>query len=91
MPDGMLLEFLSEEIPARMQARAAEDLARLMKESLAQAGLQSPTTHSFAGPRRLTFIAEDLPKSFGAYGRGAKRPARGRPEKAVEGFLRRRA
>ncbi|MGA7326127.1 MAG: glycine--tRNA ligase subunit beta [Rhodomicrobium sp.] len=86
MPD-LLLEFLSEEIPARMQARAAEDLARLMKESLAQAGLQSPTTHSFAGPRRLTFIAEELPPRSAPTVEERKGPRVGAPSKAVDGFL----
>ena len=52
----LLLELLSEEIPARMQARAADDLARLLGDALAS--LTPVQTQVFYGPRRLAFVAE---------------------------------
>ena len=53
MPD-LLIELLSEEIPARMQVRAAEDLRRLMTDGLVEAGLTYAHASAFATPRRLT-------------------------------------
>ena len=87
MPN-LLLEFFSEEIPARMQARAAEDLARMMTEALAQAGLTIAAQHSLSGPRRIAFIAEGVPEQSVASAEERKGPRVGAPEKAVEGFLR---
>ena len=87
MPN-LLLEFFSEEIPARMQARAAEDLARMMTEALAQAGLAVASQHSLSGPRRIAFIAEGVPEQSAASAEERKGPRVGAPEKAVEGFLR---
>ncbi|MGA8627098.1 MAG: glycine--tRNA ligase subunit beta, partial [Pseudolabrys sp.] len=52
MPD-LLLEFLSEEIPARMQARAAEDLRKIVTDRLVAAGLAYEGAKAFATPRRL--------------------------------------
>ena len=59
MPD-LLIELLSEEIPARMQGRAAEDLRRLMTDGLVEAGLTYAHAASFATPRRLALTIEDL-------------------------------
>jgi glycyl-tRNA synthetase beta chain len=56
-----LVELLSEEIPARMQARAAAELERLMLAGLAEAGLAHGTAASYVTPRRLTLVIEDLP------------------------------
>jgi glycyl-tRNA synthetase beta chain len=84
----LLLELFSEEIPARMQARAAEDLARMMTEALEQAGLAVKSTRSLSGPRRIAFIAEGVPEQSGATVEERKGPRVGAPEKAVEGFLR---
>ena len=56
-----LLELLSEEIPARMQAKAQADLARLLSEQLAAAGLKAEAIETFATPRRLALIARNLP------------------------------
>src|SRR5262249_59358836 len=56
----LLLELLSEEIPARMQARAAEDLKRLVLEGLQSNGL-SGTARAFATPRRLTLVVREVP------------------------------
>ena len=57
----LLLELFSEEIPARMQARAAEDLARLLGDGLKRRGLQFDAVRSFATPRRLTVVVDGLP------------------------------
>ncbi len=87
MPD-LLLELFSEEIPARMQARAAEDLARMMSEALEQAGLPVKATRSLSGPRRIAYIAEGVAESSAATVEERKGPRVGAPEKAAEGFLR---
>ena len=57
----LLLELFSEEIPARMQAQAARDLERMARERLAAAGYLPEALKTFAGPRRLTLVAEGLP------------------------------
>ena len=57
----LLLELLSEEIPARMQSRAAEDLKRLTGEALKAAGLAFGEARVFAGPRRLALVVEGIP------------------------------
>ncbi len=71
-----------------MQARAGEDLARMMTEALAQAGLPIGAARSCAGPRRIAFIAEGLPAESASTVEERKGPRVGAPEKAVEGFLR---
>ena len=53
MPD-LLIELFSEEIPARMQARAREDLKRLVTDGLVNAGLTYASAGAFSTPRRLT-------------------------------------
>ena len=60
MPD-LLLEFLSEEIPARMQARAAEDLRKLVTDRLVAAGLSTRAPRAFATPRRLALSMHGVP------------------------------
>ncbi len=87
MPD-LLLELFSEEIPARMQARAAEDLARLMGKGLAEAGLAHGALRAFATPRRLTLAASDLAEGTEAVREEIKGPRTDAPDKALEGFLR---
>ena len=87
MPD-LLLELFSEEIPARMQARAEADLARMMREALTQGGLKVGATKTYSGPRRIVFIAEGVPAQSAATVEERKGPRVGAPEKAVEGFLR---
>ena len=59
MPD-LLIELFSEEIPARMQARAADDLRRLMTNALVEAGLTYASAGSFVTPRRLALAVEGL-------------------------------
>jgi len=56
-----LLELRSEEIPARMQAGARADLAKLFAKELAAAGLQAGAVTVWSTPRRLALIARDLP------------------------------
>ena len=77
MPD-LLLELFSEEIPARMQARAAEDLQRLIGEGLGAAGLSFARGEAESGPRRLMLHIEGLCAALGRPPRGAQRPARRR-------------
>jgi glycyl-tRNA synthetase beta chain len=84
----LLLELFSEEIPARMQAGAARDLARLASEKLARAGLEHGRLEAFAGPRRLTLVVENLPERQPDRAEERKGPRVGAPEAAVAGFLR---
>jgi glycyl-tRNA synthetase beta chain len=83
-----LLELLSEEIPARMQLKAKDDLARLFTEALAKAGLTATSIETFATPRRLALIAHGLPLSTDAVREETKGPKVGAPPQALEGFLR---
>jgi len=85
---GLLLELFSEEIPARLQARAGEDLARMMTEALTQAGLGIGASRTCYGPRRIAFIAEGLPAQSASTVEERKGPRVGAPAKAAEGFLR---
>jgi glycyl-tRNA synthetase beta chain len=84
----LLLELFSEEIPARMQRRAADDLARLLGEALSASGLTYDSIRSFATPRRLTAVVERLPKRSADTSEEKKGPRVGAPEAAVQGFLR---
>jgi glycyl-tRNA synthetase beta chain len=86
MPD-LLLELLSEEIPARMQARAADDLQRLMNERLLAAGFLPEGVKAFAGPRRLTLLVTGLPLRQADRKEEKKGPRVGAPQAAVDGFL----
>lgn len=84
----LLLELLSEEIPARMQARAAQDLLRLVNEGLKAGGLEIGKGQAFATPRRLTVVIDDVPEMSPAISEERKGPRVGAPEKALQGFLR---
>ena len=84
----LLLELFSEEIPARMQARAAEDLQRLVTDGLKEGGLTFAGVHAESGPRRLVLHIEGLPARSADVREERKGPRVGAPEKAVEGFLR---
>lgn len=83
-----LLELRCEEIPARMQPKAKEDLARLFSDALAKAGLTAGSVETFATPRRLALIAKDLPLATEAVAEETKGPKVGAPPQALEGFLR---
>jgi glycyl-tRNA synthetase beta chain len=87
MPD-FLLELLSEEIPARMQGKAKQDLARLFSEQLSSAGLAAGAIETYATPRRLVLIARGLPAETTAVREETKGPRASAPPQALEGFLR---
>ena len=86
MPD-LLLEFLSEEIPARMQARAADDLRRMVTERLVAAGLACEGAKSFVTPRRLALSVHGVPVRQPDIKEEKKGPRIGAPENAIAGFL----
>ena len=86
MPE-LLLELLSEEIPARMQARAAEELKRLVCERLDKAQLTWERADAFVTPRRLALVIQGLPEKQPDIVDERKGPRVGSPEKALQGFL----
>src|SRR5690606_41388606 len=83
----LLLELFSEEIPARMQAKAAADLARLVGEGLKDAGLEYDRLEGFATARRLAVVADGLPAAQLDTFEERRGPRVGAPEAAIEGFL----
>ncbi len=87
MPD-LLIELFSEEIPARMQTRAAEDLQKLMTNGLVEAGLTYASAAAFSTPRRLTLAIEGMLDASPRQVEERKGPRADAPEKAIEGFLR---
>jgi glycyl-tRNA synthetase beta chain len=87
MPD-LLLEFLSEEIPARMQARAAEDLKKIVTDRLVAAGLVYEGAKAFATPRRLTLSVHGVPARQPDIKEEKKGPRFSASAPAVHGFLR---
>ncbi|NNF73381.1 MAG: glycine--tRNA ligase subunit beta, partial [Rhodobacteraceae bacterium] len=87
MPD-LLIELFSEEIPARMQKRASEDLQRLITNGLVEAGLTYAGAAAFATPRRLTLALEGLTAESPTLREERKGPRTDAPDKALEGFLR---
>ncbi|WP_296427985.1 glycine--tRNA ligase subunit beta [Yoonia sp.] len=87
MPD-LLIELFSEEIPARMQTRAAEDLKKLVTDGLVEAGLTYAGAAAFSTPRRLTLSLEGLTAESRAVREERKGPKVGAPDQAIEGFLR---
>ncbi len=84
MPE-LFIELFSEEIPARMQARAAEDLARLVGDSLA--ALSPDCVRTFHGPRRIALVA-DVASEIAAVSIFERGPRANAPEQALAGFLR---
>ena len=86
MPD-LLIELLSEEIPARMQARAADDLRKLVTDKLASAGLAYEGAKAFATPRRLALAVAGFPARQPDVREEKKGPRVGAPEGAIQGFL----
>jgi glycyl-tRNA synthetase beta chain len=83
----LLLEILSEEIPARMQARAADDLKRLVTEKLTAAGLAFKEARAFVTPRRLALVVDGLPEKQPDLKEEKKGPRVGSPDPAIQGFL----
>src|SRR6478672_6160860 len=86
MPD-LLLEFFSEEIPARMQAKAAEDLRKLVTDALVESGLVYEGAKAFATPRRLALTVHGVPARSPDRREERKGPRTDAPAKAIEGFL----
>ncbi|TYO84982.1 glycine--tRNA ligase subunit beta [Oceanicella actignis] len=87
MPD-LLIELFSEEIPARMQARAAQDLRRLMTDGLVERGVTYAHAAAFATPRRLALALTGLPEATRPVREERRGPRADAPQKAIEGFLR---
>jgi glycyl-tRNA synthetase beta chain len=87
VPD-FLLELFSEEIPARMQARAAEDLRKLVTEALVGAGLLYEGAKAFVTPRRLALAVKGVPVRQPDVKEEKKGPRVGAPAGAIQGFLR---
>jgi len=87
VPD-FLLELFSEEIPARMQARAAEDLRKLVTEALVGQGLLYEGAKAFVTPRRLALAVKGMPVRQPDVKEEKKGPRVGAPEGAIQGFLR---
>src|SRR5271154_5550386 len=86
MPD-LLLELFSEEIPARMQAKAADDLRRMVTDKLVAEGLIYEGAKAFATPRRLALTVHGIPARQADLKEERKGPRVGGPEAAIAGFL----
>ena len=86
MPD-LLIELFSEEIPARMQRRAAEDLKKLVTDALVEAGLTYDGARAFATPRRLALTVHGLPKRSPDRREEKRGPRVGAPQGAIDGFV----
>jgi glycyl-tRNA synthetase beta chain len=86
VPD-LLLELFSEEIPARMQAKAADDLRRMVTDKLLAEGLVYEGAKAFATPRRLTLTVHGIPARQSDLKEERKGPRVGGPEAAIAGFL----
>lgn len=84
----LLLELLSEEIPARMQRRAIDDLTGLVRDKLAAAEIPAATLTGYVTPRRLTMIADGIPTRQPDRSEERRGPRVGAPEQAIAGFLR---
>ncbi|MBU2983462.1 glycine--tRNA ligase subunit beta [Lentibacter algarum] len=87
MPN-LLIELFSEEIPARMQSRAAQDLQKRMTDGLVEAGLTYAGAKAFSTPRRLALAVDGLLAESPTVREERKGPKVGAPEQAIEGFLR---
>ncbi|NCW69603.1 MAG: glycine--tRNA ligase subunit beta, partial [Marivivens sp.] len=87
MPN-LLIELFSEEIPARMQSKAADDLRKMVTDGLVEAGLTYAGAAAFSTPRRLTLSIDDLLAESKPVREERKGPATTAPEQAIEGFLR---
>ncbi len=86
MPE-LLLELFSEEIPARMQAKAADDLRRMVTDRLVAEGLVYEGAKAFATPRRLALTVHGIPARQSDLKEERRGPRVGGPEAAIQGFL----
>jgi glycyl-tRNA synthetase beta chain len=84
----LLIELFSEEIPARMQTRAANDLKKLVTDGMVEAGLTYASAAAFSTPRRLTLTVEGMLDASPTTVEERKGPKADAPEKAIKGFLR---
>ncbi|EKD60804.1 MAG: hypothetical protein ACD_54C00544G0004, partial [uncultured bacterium] len=84
----LLIELFSEEIPARMQAKAREDLKSLITNGLVEAGLTYASAGAFSTPRRLVLSVEGLTAESKPVREERKGPSATAPQAAIEGFLR---
>lgn len=87
MPD-LLIELFSEEIPARMQSKAADDLQKLVTDGLVEAGITYAGAAAFSTPRRLTLSVDGLLAESKPVREERKGPKVGAPDQAIDGFLR---
>ncbi|MFN3647837.1 MAG: glycine--tRNA ligase subunit beta [Gemmobacter sp.] len=87
MPD-LLIELFSEEIPARMQGKARDDLKRMVTDGLVEAGLTYAGAGAFSTPRRLTLTVQGLSAESRAVREERKGPSTSAPQQAIDGFLR---
>ncbi|MGZ0188340.1 MAG: glycine--tRNA ligase subunit beta, partial [Alphaproteobacteria bacterium] len=83
----LLIELLSEEIPARMQARAATDFASQVSDRLESAALAPVSVRSFVTPRRIALVADGVPLRQPDREEERRGPRVGAPDKAIQGFL----
>ena len=86
MPE-LLLEILSEEIPARMQGNAADNLKRIVAESLNDIGLEFISANSYVTPRRLAVVVDGLPNNTPEVSEERRGPRVDAPKKAIDGFV----
>ena len=84
----LILELFSEEIPARMQAKAESDLGAALEKTLGEAGLKWSKLETASGPRRMVVFVDGLSERSADVKEERKGPKVGAPDKAVEGFLR---
>src|SRR3546814_14656163 len=83
----LLVELFSEEIPARRQARAADDLKRLVTDALRAANLSFDSAAAYATPRRLALVVDGLPAQQPDVTEEKKGPKQGAPAQAGDGFM----
>ena len=86
MPE-LLLEILSEEIPARMQGNAADNLKRIVAESLNDIGLEFVSANSYVTPRRIAVVVDGLPNNTPEVSEERRGPRVDAPKKAIDGFV----
>ena len=86
MPD-LLIELLSEEIPARMQRKASSDLEKLFTDGISELGLSYESSANFSTPRRLTLVLENVSNKSPSRFEEKRGPRKDAPEKAIQGFL----
>ena len=86
MPD-LLIELLSEEIPARMQRKASSDLEKLFTDGISELGLTYESSANFSTPRRLTLVLQNVSSTSLSRVEEKRGPRKDAPEKAIQGFL----